>query len=72
MRNLALSLGSNVLGRLASISATATPQSLMNGETLEQNVHIEAQFPNVTNSKEIEDALNNLVNSASQRIYESK
>ena len=37
-------------------------------EALEQNVHIEANFPNVTNSHEIEDAINNLVNVASQRI----
>ena len=33
---------------------------------LEQNVHIEAEFPNVTNHSEIEQAFNNLVNMASQ------
>ncbi len=33
---------------------------------LEQNVHIEAEFPNVTNHNEIEQAFNNLVNMASQ------
>ena len=71
MRNLANTLGANVLNRLAGVSASMTPQSMNNRDELEQNVHIEAQFPNVTNSKEIEDALNNLVNSASQRIYEN-
>ena len=35
-------------------------------ETLEQNVHIEASFPGVTDRNEIEEAFNNLVNKASQ------
>ena len=39
-----------------------------NSSMLEQNVHIDATFPNVTNALEIENALNNLVNAASQRI----
>ena len=34
---------------------------------LEQNVHIEANFPNVESASEIEEALNNLVQMASQR-----
>ena len=41
----------------------------VNGQLLEQDVHIEAHFPNVTSSNEIEEALNNLVNAASQRIH---
>ncbi len=36
------------------------------GGTLEQNVHIEASFPNATNHSEIEEAFSNLVNLASQ------
>ena len=32
---------------------------------LEQNVHIEAEFPNVTDHNEIEQAFSNLVNMAS-------
>jgi hypothetical protein len=35
-------------------------------QTLEQQVNIHAEFPNVTNHYEIEEALNNIVNSASQ------
>jgi len=35
--------------------------------TLDQNVHIEANFPNVTQHTEIEQAFNNLVNMASMR-----
>lgn len=37
-----------------------------NNGTLEQNVHIEASFPSVTDRNEIEEAFNNLVNKASQ------
>ena len=35
-------------------------------KALEQDVHIEANFPNVTNKEEIEDAFKDLVNLASQ------
>lgn len=43
-------------------------QSIGNNE-IEQNVHIEASFPNVTQRYEIEEAFNNLVNTASQYAY---
>lgn len=36
---------------------------------LEQNVHIDASFPNVQNHNEIEEAFTNLVNMASQYAY---
>ena len=36
---------------------------------LEQKVHIEADFPNVSDSREIEEAFNNLINVASQYAY---
>ena len=36
------------------------------GGVLEQNVHIEASFPNVTDHNEIEEAFGNLINLASQ------
>lgn len=35
-------------------------------DTLEQNVHIEANFPNVSDRNEIEEAFNNIINRASQ------
>ena len=35
-------------------------------ETIEQNVHIEASFPAVSDRNEIEEAFNNLINTASQ------
>ena len=36
------------------------------GQTIEQDVHITAEFPNATNRTEIEEAFNNLVNRATQ------
>ena len=40
--------------------------------TLEQNVHIDASFPDATDRYEIELAFDNLVNIASQRILETR
>lgn len=50
------SLGSDTIGTLNGIA---------NSSTLDQNVHIEANFPNVTQHTEIEQAFENLVNMAS-------
>jgi len=36
-------------------------------DSLEQNVHIDASFPNVNSKREIEEALSDLVNLAAQR-----
>ena len=36
---------------------------------IEQNVHIEASFPNVTSHSEIEEAFNNLINTSSQYAF---
>ena len=60
-----------MMSRMANLTSNIGINSNVptNSDTLEQNVHIEANFPNVESSKEIEDALNNLVNVASQRVY---
>lgn len=42
------------------------------GNALEQNVHIEASFPNVSSTYEIESALTNLVNAATQHVHKNK
>lgn len=48
-------------------SSSLQAQKLTNQmRTLEQQVSIRAEFPNVTNHYEIEEAFNNLINSASQ------
>lgn len=44
------------------------PRIQTRAETLEQNVHIEANFPNATSHQEIEQAFDNLINLASQYV----
>lgn len=72
MRNLATTLGGNVLAKLAGVAAGNGNGKVDTTDTIEQNVHIDATFPGVKDAKEIEDALNNLVNSATQRIFEKR
>ena len=70
LRDITANLGATLLNKMAAISA-GNPSSIGQGLTtagMEQNVIINAEFPNATSSKEIEDALNNLVNRASQYI----
>jgi len=42
---------------------------MRNAQTLDQNVHITAEFPNVQDHNEIEMALTSLVNRASQHAW---
>ena len=73
MRHMTNSIDNSIYSRVADFTSgigVAAPE-LENG-TLEQNVHIEANFPNVQSSTEIEDAINNLVNIASQRATGTK
>ncbi len=51
---------------LDRINATVIPDIATAANTLDQNVHIEASFPNVRDSRQIEEAFDNLVNMASQ------
>lgn len=70
LRDITANLGATLLNKMASISAggaSSIGQGLA-AAGIEQNVVINAEFPNATNSREIEDALNNLVNRASQYI----
>lgn len=41
-------------------------------DIVDQNVRIEANFPNVTDKYEIQEAINNLVNLASQKAFDDK
>lgn len=66
VREITSNLGATLMSKMAGISAIGA-QGPDSG-VLEQNVHITAEFPNVENSHEIEEALNNLVNKASQYI----
>lgn len=67
-RKVADSINMNMLSRIGQLtSSTIAPKTETAAEVLEQNVHIDATFPGVQDAQEIKDALNNLVNIASQR-----
>lgn len=69
VRSIVDSVGSNgMLNTLALAAGGATGLVGGFGAGLEQQVHIEANFPNVQSHTEIETALNNLINSASQYV----
>lgn len=61
MRSMLSNIGSQSLGQIQNSESA-----------FEQNVHIEASFPNVSSTHEIEAALNNLVNAATQHIHNNK
>ena len=67
MRTITSNIGADVLSRLAGVGA-----SQMNTEAaaagIEQNVTINADFPDVRDAEEIKEAFNNLMNIATQRI----
>jgi hypothetical protein len=69
---------SNRLDRQASIMSMGLSSVFANimipkekSDTLQQEVHITAEFPNATNHNEIEEAFRNLPNLAAQYIYRS-
>ena len=70
---------SNRLDQQASIMSMGLSNVFANvmapkekADTLQQEVHITAEFPNATNHNEIEEAFRNLNNLASQYIYQYK
>lgn len=58
----------NMLADIPDVSKLVTNKN----QDLQQKVYIQASFPNVKDSNEIEKALNNLTNVASQRILTNK
>ena len=72
LRDITNTIGSTMLNKLAQINGNANGLlAHVGAETMEQNVHIDATFPNVQNSNEIEEAFKNLTNIAAQRAYRS-
>ena len=69
--NMQASMMSRIMGLSSGLNIPISDISA-SSDTLEQDVHIEAHFPNAQNSHEIEDAFNNLVNIASQRAYRTQ
>lgn len=65
----------SVSARMFDLNSFNIPQyapPMQEAQTIEQQVHIDATFPNVQNSNEIEEAFNNLVNIASQHAFKTK
>ena len=61
-------LSSNALGMMLGVGIS-TPYTSTIGQDLQQNVQIQAEFPNVTDHNEIEMAFNDLINQTTQYIH---
>ena len=74
MRHITDSISGSMLEKIAALTGNLSiPKNVIDHtQGLEQNVHIDASFPNATSAKEIEDAFNNLVNIASQRALKNR
>ena len=66
---LSLSAIAQKQAMLDRINATMIPDIATAANAIDQNVHIEASFPNVRDSRQIEEAFDNLVNMASQYAH---
>ena len=69
MRSIMTSLTGNLSSRLDHLAMNNLSSSLKEEktQTVEQQVHIQASFPNINSKREIQEALNDLVNLAAQR-----
>ena len=67
VRQLTQNLGGNAFEQLARMAKGQVAFGATDTGVLQQQVSIEANFPNVEHAGEIEEALNNLVNAASQK-----
>lgn len=68
IRSISKTIDLNALaaGSIFTSPNSAYKSSFGSKESLEQNVHIQAEFPNVSDHNEIEEALNNLIERAAQ------
>ena len=58
-----------LVASLGAISMTASTIGTLADQILQQEVTIHADFPSVTDHNEIEIAIDNLINAASQHAY---
>jgi len=70
MRNIVNNIGSEAFSRLASLGGNRIGDPAFAG--IEQNVVINADFPNATDHNEIQQAFDNLMNIASQRVNRNR
>ena len=74
-RQIADAIQNNLNNRLEDMIAASRPADTeLNpiAQEIEQTVHIEANFPNVTDRNEIQQAFSNLVNIAAQRAMDTR
>ena len=70
LREISQMLDNNALiASLGAINLSAMTIGTPADQVLQQEVTIHADFPNVTNHNEIELAIDNLINAASQHAY---
>jgi len=73
LRSIVDNLGGNISTRLSSLnSGSNNINNNRSTESVDQNVNIQASFPNVNSKREIEEALNDLVNLAAQRAMKRR
>jgi hypothetical protein len=70
MRNIVGNIGSDAFARLAAIGGNRSLGEP--GAGIEQNVVINADFPNATDHNEIQQAFDNLMNIATQRVNRNR
>ena len=75
MNSVLSALNDSILTRTSSLLSGLNSNFNMSGneaQEMQQNVNIEANFPNVSSRAEIEDAFKNLVNIASQHAFNTQ
>ena len=75
MDSILSSLNDSIVSRVSSLTSMLTASSNVGNsgpQEIQQNVSIEANFPNVSSRTEIEDAFKNLVNVASQHAFNTQ
>ena len=66
VRDISSMIDLNAMSSMINTGLSAITASLNNEETLEQEVHITAEFPNATDKNEILEAFDNVINLAAQ------
>lgn len=69
---LSASMFENILSKMGGNGNPLAALDLAKDLNLEQNVHITAEFPNATDKSEIEAAFDELLNLATQQVFENK
>lgn len=74
LRSITKNVGASLMDKISnlSINKLSLGSTSTSNETIDQNVHISASFPNVNSKKQIEDAFNDLVNLAAQRAMKKR